>query len=237
MSHTPEDIEAEAKMTEEEKEEDDRVRQLSEELAAEAREVFNHKGKVFNMQRKRVTDYKRNSRVILPRAQTIDQESKLEVLRVELLEEHKKWVAQNCNHEGNQLMNISEEELKGLKSLKARIKSGELVVLPTDKSGRFCVMSMQTYILAGETHIDGDEEIGLSQLKKNQRKINGHVSMLLKFFNTGSDWNHQQRLRESMLSDSLAVCPLWLLFKCHKGWTWKTGKPPPPALWQGGTKA
>ena len=88
-------------------------------------------------------------------------------------------------------------------------------------------MSMQTYILAGETHIDGDEEIGLSQLKKNQRKINGHVSMLLKFFNTGSDWNHQQRLRESMLSDSLAVCPLWLLFKCHKGWTWKTGKPPP----------
>ena len=73
--------------------------------------------------------YKRNSRVILPRAQTTDQESKLEVLRVELLEEHKKWVAQNCNCEGNQLMNISDEELRGLKSLKARIKSGELVVL------------------------------------------------------------------------------------------------------------
>ena len=23
------------------------------------------------------------------------------------------------------------------------------------------------------------------------------------------------------------VCPLWLLFKCHKGWTHSTGKPPP----------
>ena len=42
------------------------------------------------MQKKRVTDYKKNSRVVLPRAQSNEKESKLEVLRMELLEEHRK---------------------------------------------------------------------------------------------------------------------------------------------------
>ena len=95
-------------------------------------------------------------------------------------------------------------------------------------------MSMETYIKAGEVHIDKDEEIDLTSLKDNQKMLNGHVSMLLKFFNTGGDWNHQARLRESMLGESLAVCPLWLLFKCHKGWTWRSGKPPPTRPVAGG---
>ena len=37
-----------------------------------------------------------------------------------------------------------------------------------------------------------------------------------------------------MLSNCLEVCPLWLLFKCHKGWTWRSGKPPPTRPVAGG---
>ena len=170
--------------------------------------MFDDCNKVFNMGRKRVTDYRKNSCVILARAQTANEESKLEVLRMELQEEHKRWAAKNCDCKGDQAMNLSVEEVRGLKSIRARIKSGELVVLLTDKSGRFSVMIMETYIKAGEVHIGDDEKIDHKKLKANQRKLNGHVSMLLKFFNTGGEWNHQQRMRESMLSDSLAVCPL-----------------------------
>ena len=69
--------------------------------------------------------------------------------------------------------------------------------------------------MAGNVHLEGDEEITMEDLKKNQRQLNGHVSMLLKVFNTGGDWKHQARMRDSMISDSMAVFPLWLLFKCH----------------------
>ena len=105
--------------------------------------------------------------------------------------------------------------------LRLRLKSGELVILHTDKSGKFAVMTMKTsYIVAGDVHLEGEEEITMEDLKKNQRQMNGHVSMLLKMFNTGGDWKHQARMRESMISDGHAVCPMWLLFECHKGWSW-----------------
>jgi hypothetical protein len=156
-----------------------------------------------------VTDYKANSRVILPRAQSDVKEGKLQVLRMELMEEGKKWIKTNCDCNGNQQSNLDKEELIGLKSLKKKIKEGLIVVLPTNKSGRFCVMSMDTYIKCGEVHTSMDEEIGLKELKANQTKLNGTLSMLIKVFGIGKDWKHENRWRESMMNESLSVCPLW----------------------------
>ena len=45
----------------------------------------------------RVTDYKHNSRVISPKAQSGVLENNLEVMRAELLHHHREWVAENCN--------------------------------------------------------------------------------------------------------------------------------------------
>ena len=99
--------------------------------------------------------YKKNSCVIFPREQTEEKESILEVLRMEIHNQHKEWLATNCN--------LLKEELEGLKSLKLRIKNWELVVLPTDKSGRFAVMTMPTYMMAGEVHIEVDEKVGMDK--------------------------------------------------------------------------
>ena len=93
--------------------------------------------------------------------------------------------------------------MEGLKSIPLRLVNGELVVLPTDKSGRFAIMTMDKYIKAGEVHVKDDEKMGTDDLKKNKRHLNGHMIMLLKFFGAGADWSHQQRLRESMLNASL----------------------------------
>ena len=97
-------------------------------------------------------------------------------------------------------------------------------------------MSMQTYIKCGEVHTDGDEKIGLSGLKANQKRVNGSVSMLLKILNIGSKCQHEGRWRESTINQSLESCPLWLLYKCHKGWTWKKGTPPPTRGVMGGNQ-
>ena len=83
--------------------------------------------------------------------------------------------------------------MEGLKSIRLRLVNGELVVLPTDKSGRFEIMTMETYIKAGEVHVKDDKKMDTDDLKKNQRHLNGHVSMVLKFFVAGADWSHQQR--------------------------------------------
>ena len=97
-------------------------------------------------------------------------------------------------------------------------------------------MSFDTYVKAGMVHVNGDEEISIDDLKKNQKKINGHVSMIIKIFGLGKNWNQESRMRESMLSEALAVCPLWLLFKCHKGWSKESGKVPPTRPVAGGNQ-
>ena len=97
-------------------------------------------------------------------------------------------------------------------------------------------MSMRTYIKAGEVHIGDDDEIGVGELRSNQRRLNAHVSMLLKVCGAGKDNSHSSRWRESMLNNSLETCPLWLLFKCHKGWNSSKGTPPPTRPVAGGNQ-
>ena len=98
---------------------------------------------------------------------------------------HRAWVKENCNCMGEQKSNLSKEEQMGLKSLKKRVADGNLVVLPTDKSGRFAIMSMDTYIKAGMVHIKNNEEVGVDEKRANQKVVNGAVSMLVKVFRVG----------------------------------------------------
>ena len=161
--------------SEEERKENERVAQLAEEMGAQSRMTYNSEEDTWDASGLRVTDYKHNSRVIFPKAQSGTQENNLEVLRAELLHHHREWVAANCNCKKEQQPNLSKEEQAGLKEIKKRVDSGNLVILPTDKSGRFALMSMQTYLAAGMVHIKDDQEVGVDEMKANQNKINGAV--------------------------------------------------------------
>ena len=88
-------------------------------------------------------------------------------------------------------------------------------------------MSLVEYRRAGEVHTTKDTEVSLEFLINTQRKINGHLSMLLKTFMVGQHHDHYQRIRNIKITQSLSVAPLYILFKDHKGWTIETGKPPP----------
>ena len=88
-------------------------------------------------------------------------------------------------------------------------------------------MTLDTYTVAGMKHTSKDTEVNLGMVKENQSKLNGHVSMWIKVFRIGKSWRHEDRIRETMLNNSLAVCPLYLLFKDHKGWFWQMGGAPP----------
>ena len=88
-------------------------------------------------------------------------------------------------------------------------------------------MSLAEYKRAGEVHTIKDKEVTVDFLLKNQRRINGHLSMLLKTFMVGKSHGHYERIRNLKITHSLSVAPLYLLFKDHKGWTLETGTPPP----------
>ena len=58
--------------------------------------------------------------------------------------------------------------------------------------------------------------------------------MMIKIFGIGKSWNHTSRVRESLLGDALATCPLSLLYKDRKGWTSDMGTCPPTRAVAGG---
>ena len=58
--------------------------------------------------------------------------------------------------------------------------------------------------------------------------------MLIKIFSIGEAWKHTSRVRETMLGESTATCPLSLLYKDHKGWTMNKGTCPPTRPVAGG---
>ena len=108
------------------------------------------------------------------------------------------------------------------------------MVVPTDKSCKFAVMSRRAYLDAGMAHVRGDIEVGWPELKEAQSQLNGHVAMMAKIFKMGKNWEHQDRVRETMIGDSMSVCPVSLLFKDHKEWSNKSGKVPPTRHVAGG---
>ena len=215
-----------------------------------SRMPHNFEDNSFNYGRRKVTDTKGNSRVYLPKqGQNLDLEARLEMVRMQLLGAYRAYTREKCEPvrgsapgEGSediskgsrQKTNLTRAAMRGLKSLKKRVKEGSLVVLPTDKSGRFAVMSRETYLKAGTKHTAKDELVGSEQISRTQAVLNGSVSMLIKFFQVGKEWDHVGRMRETMLNESLAICPLYLTMKDHKGWVMESGKVPPTRPIAGG---
>ena len=197
-------------------------------LEAVTRTPFQHEDRRFSLARRRVTDMKGNSRVYFPRkARSLEEEATFEALRLELMGAFKKYVSRNCKKGGVQEPNLTPSQARGLKSLRKRFKDGDLVIIPTDKSGNVAILSRKSYLEAGMKHTLGDREVTWQIIKEAQREINGHVSMLIKTFKIGHNWDHGARIRESTMGESLSVCPLSLLFKDHKGWTLDSGTVPP----------
>ena len=195
---------------------------------AKRRIVYDRGGHTWSYSKKRVSDLKGNSHVILPgKSKNFDQEANLEMLRTEMMACYREYWGKNCDERGRQKSNLTKEEERGLKSLKKRVKEGEIAVMQTDKSGRFAVIGVGEYLRAGGKHTAKDEEVGWEVIKSTQAELNGHMSMFIKFCRIGESWNHGKRVRETMINQSMSISPMYLTFKDHKGWDYREGTVPP----------
>ena len=176
----PEEAKDRENETEEEKRERERVERLAEEEAIRNLLVFDQDAMELDYRKKRATSCKHNTNVKLPGPLTPAQEQEIECRRVEWLKVFDDFRNEFTDEKGVQESNLTKGETRGLKKLQKRVKEGSLVVVKTDKSGRFSIMSMEEYESAGRVHTDKDVEVDLAFLQENQRRINGYISMLIK---------------------------------------------------------
>ena len=186
------EVDMETLMTEEEKK---RIAELVELIEIKTRSVFNHDKKEVDFRNSRATDVKHNSKVILPGPLTVAQEGEMQMRRIAWGAVFDQFIAEFKDEKGVRDDNLTKEEAAGLKSLKKRMSEGSLVVVQTDKSSRFAIMSLEEYEEAGRKHTSNDQEVDLEFVKQNETNINGHMSMLMKIFVVGAAWGHEDRTR------------------------------------------
>ena len=97
-------------------------------------------------------------------------------------------------------------------------------------------MERTKYEEAGMSHVKEDKLTGWGDLKKAQKELNGHTSMLIKIFKIGKYWRHGSRVRETMMGNALETCPVHLLYKDHKGWSEDKGGVAPTRHVAGGNR-
>ena len=191
-------------------------RQKDEELESEARMIYNPKTRIFDSRKRRVTDLKECTRVTLPKPLSPEDESKIEVRKRTQKEIYEKFRKVNTNERGEQKSNLKKNELKGLKSLQSRIQKDEIIVLKTDKSGRFIVTTPDMYIEMGKEHTTKDREIDWPEMRKMEKIVSSHSVAWASMWNCGEDHNHQDRVLKSKNTRSGNQANLTLLFKDHK---------------------
>ena len=81
-----------------------------------------------------------NNKVMM--APTMEQNREM---RAQLFKEEVVKVAQELEEEGKKWSNINKNKKEGLRSIKARIRDGEMVCYVTDKSGRWSCDSLDNY--------------------------------------------------------------------------------------------
>ena len=119
--------------------------------------IYNYKDKTLNFANLKATDYKYNKRIFMPEPDSAEIETLHEVRRTEMrkifsrvskppVNSHQSNMSksnntQSVNSKESKLesfesieSNLSKKEIFGLKSLRQRIKRGELIIGQTDKS-------------------------------------------------------------------------------------------------------
>ena len=203
-------------ITEEERKDDENRRKVMDEHEAESRQVFDPVKGVFDNRKRRVTDLKECNRVFLPKPLEAEQEAMFEVRRSTQRRIYNQCRDENCNKFGDQRSNLTAGQEAALKNLMKRVAKRDLIIMKTDKSGRFVVASEEEYKKLGEVHTRKDRKIDRQELIEIERQLNGHSTAWAKMWNSGVNHGHKGRIISSKKTTSNNTSDMYLLSKDHK---------------------
>ena len=112
---------------------------------------------------------------------------------------------------------LTFKERRGLKSIKKRINNGELMVTPTDKSGRFAVLSTEQYLASGRQHTSKDEKLCWRDVKYLRNQVNSHMHWVRNIFGY-CDKSNPDRMSKNLVVSDLDIPEMAILIKDHKKW-------------------
>ena len=196
---------------EKEKKEDEKMRdRLFEE---EYREPYNARRKELDFRKLQATRVKSNKRVMIPRPS--DQEAEEEILARSTMVRR---VVTKFKEEYRTPKNMTPGELRGIEKLERRMKSGEIVIMLTDKSNKLAVVNRELYEKMGEEHVKADMKVSWKFIDEAQKIVHGHLVALNKVFQTGSNFGKKamERTRAAKEAATHTIPILYLLMKDNK---------------------
>ena len=184
--------------------------------------MFDPIQKIFDERKGRATDLPECGRVTLPKPLPVSEEALIELRREIHSKKYREFRKEFTNNEGEQTANLDEKEIRGLRSLLKRIRSGELIIIKTDKSGKFCIVSVADYLKLGEAHTEKDRKISREEVIETEKLLNGHSNSWCKIWSMGGDHKYGDRIMSSKISSSENRATLYPLYKDHKKVAGKT---------------
>ena len=149
----------------------------------------------------RATDVKSVKRVFIPKPLGEQAEEEILTRGALVMKVIREFTVNNAVKD-----NLTASERRGIVKLQRRAKAGEIVILETDKSGKFAVCDLETYEQMGKEHVKNDVKVSWECVTKAQSQIKGHLQCLNKVFRTGEALGEKQskRAKESKESTNSA---------------------------------
>ena len=194
-----------------------------------SREVFDTESGTLSMCKERVTDAKYNARSFPPRMASIGDELQIQLCRKEIMNSFAQVRREICDKTGKQQnSNLSDFQQEGKDSLQEKVRSGEIVVTLTDKSGKLAVVEPDLYRRAASVHIK-DREVPWQEVSEVETLLNRHSMQLIKALSMGTKHGKNgqvDRVRKAYTSKDAKPGPIYFLVKDHKAV--KPGESIPP---------
>lgn len=153
---------------------------------AMARETYVQETSTLNMANMRPTDMRTNRRVIIPKPRPPIEEAELLVRRYMWGKILVQYMKEHCHNDGRQLAsNMSPSARRGLVKLSARNKKGEIIVYESDKCGKLCITTPDSYRRQGVKHTSNDVAIDWNEARLHQHMLNGMARAIANSFSMG----------------------------------------------------
>ena len=148
----------------------------------------------------------------IPGIEDREEEIRLQALKNEL----RRITDQFATEKDTEMSNLTEEQKKGIKSLKKKQKEGEIVVFQTDKSGRLAADSPENYAEAAMPHTENDEVVTKKDYEDIEKLINAHSIFWMRMLKVGEGTGDQERYKQSMKTENSKRSTLYMFRKDHK---------------------
>ena len=177
------------------------------------RETFDIDERKFDFRYARSTELPFNIRTNVPGPlENRGEEIRLQNLKMKLTEITNRY----AEEKETEMENLTEEQKRGIKSLRKRQKDGEIVIFQTDKSGKLAADTPENYTEAAKPHFEKDTIVTKKEYEDTEKLINAHSVFWTRMLRAGEKTGDQERYKRSMKTENSKSSTLYVFRKDHK---------------------